>query len=69
MDTDLIPAPPSAPSEDVHSGETLAEPVTRATEMDVDGGINDEQKEPAPEPEKKDEPLSMQADDDDAVEY
>lgn len=64
MDTDAAPAP-APPSEDVPGGEAVAE----APAMDVDNSTGAPVEEHAPEPEKKEEPVSMQADDDDAVEY
>ncbi|KAG5653126.1 hypothetical protein H0H81_002193 [Sphagnurus paluster] len=67
VDMDAAPAPPPAP--ETSAGES---PVDSAAGMDVDKGTHgEEQKDPVAitEPEKKEEPAPMQADDDDAVEY
>ncbi|KAF8058542.1 hypothetical protein FPV67DRAFT_508372 [Lyophyllum atratum] len=72
MDMDPAPAPaappPPAPEETPVAEATDA--VEPAASMDVDKGTaGGELKEPTAEPEKKEEPVPMQADDDDAVEY
>lgn len=67
VDMDAAPAPPPVP--ETPAGEP---PVDSAAGMDVDKGTHgEEQKDPVAitEPEKKEEPAPMQADDDDAVEY
>lgn len=73
METDAAPATAPPASGDTATVESSIDSAAPAADMDIDdraGGASEEPKEVALDlEEKKEEPASIQADDDEAVEY